>query len=117
APARPKEPSREHFIRQCRAMNLVMTLLVRNEADIVRDNIDFHLSQGVDFVIATDNGSDDDTPKLLRTYEEAGVLRLIHEPEHTHSQGLWVTRMARMAFSDHQADRVINNDPDQSRWP
>ena len=30
------------------AMKLVMTLLVRDEEDIVADNLDFHLAQGVD---------------------------------------------------------------------
>ena len=32
-------------------MKLVMTLLVRDEEDIVRENLDFHLAQGVDQVI------------------------------------------------------------------
>ena len=41
------------------AMKLVMTLLVRDEEDIVRENLDFHLAQGVDEVIVTDNGSED----------------------------------------------------------
>jgi hypothetical protein len=38
-------------------MKLVMTLLVRDEQDILADNLDFHLAQGVDEVIVTDNGS------------------------------------------------------------
>ena len=29
-------------------MKLVMTLLLRDEEDIVADNLDFHLAQGVD---------------------------------------------------------------------
>ena len=28
-----------------------MTLLVRDEQDIIRENINFHLAQGVDFII------------------------------------------------------------------
>ena len=54
-------------------MRLVMTLLVRNEADIVDAQIAFHLHAGVDFVIATDNGSDDGTIEILERYERAGV--------------------------------------------
>jgi len=34
-------------------IKIVMTLLVRNEEDIIRENIEFHLSQGVSFFIAT----------------------------------------------------------------
>ncbi len=56
-----------------------MTLLARNEADIVDAQIAFHLHAGVDFVIATDNGSDDGTVEILERYERAGVLRLLHE--------------------------------------
>ena len=40
-------------------MKLFMTLLLRDEEDIVRENLDFHLAQGVDRVIVTDNGSED----------------------------------------------------------
>jgi hypothetical protein len=47
-------------------MKLVMTLLVRNEADIIEANLDYHLAQGVDFVIVTDHGSSDETVELLR---------------------------------------------------
>ena len=50
-------------------MKLVMTLLVRNEADIVDAQIAFHLNAGVDFVIATDNRSNDGTTEILERYE------------------------------------------------
>ena len=53
-------------------MKLVMTLLVRDEADIVDAQIAFHLAAGVDFVIATDNRSEDGTTRILERYERAG---------------------------------------------
>jgi hypothetical protein len=97
-------------------MKLVMTLLVRDEQDIVRENLDFHLAQGVDEVIVTDNGSEDATVEILREYESQGVLRLLLEPTDDYSQGRWVTRMARLAATE-GADWVINNDADEFWWP
>jgi glycosyltransferase involved in cell wall biosynthesis len=97
-------------------MKLVMTLLVRDEQDIVRENLDFHLAQGVDEVIVTDNGSQDATVEILREYESRGVVRLLLEPTDDYSQGRWVTRMARLAATG-GADWVINNDADEFWWP
>ncbi|MEK6325969.1 MAG: glycosyltransferase family 2 protein [Actinomycetota bacterium] len=97
-------------------MKLVMTLLVRDEQDIVRENLDFHLAQGVDEVIVTDNGSEDETIEILSEYESRGVVRLLFEPTDDYSQGRWVTRMARLAATD-GADWVINNDADEFWWP
>jgi Glycosyl transferase family 2 len=98
-------------------MKLVMTLLVRDEEDILRDNLDFHLAQGVDEVIVTDNGSVDATLDILREYEARGTVRVIREPSDDYSQWRWVTRMARLAATEHGADWVINNDADEFWWP
>jgi glycosyltransferase involved in cell wall biosynthesis len=98
-------------------MKLVMTLLVRDEEDILADNLDFHLAQGVDEVIVTDNGSVDGTLEILRSYEARGLVRIIVEPTDDYSQGRWVTRMARLAAAERGADWVINNDADEFWWP
>lgn len=98
-------------------MQLVMTILVRDEQDILRENLDFHLAMGVDFFIATDNRSVDATPQILREFESRGVLRHLYEGDDDYNQRGWVTRMARMASVDHGADWVINNDADEFWWP
>jgi hypothetical protein len=94
-----------------------MTLVARNEADIVDAQIAFHLSAGVDFVIATDNDSGDGTTEILERYERLGVLRLVREKAGILRQGDWVTRMARLAATEHEADWVINSDADEFWWP
>src|SRR3954467_2674215 len=99
------------------AMKLVMTLLVRDEQDIVAENLDFHLAQGVDEVIVTDNGSEAATLEILSEYEARGAVRVIHEPSDDYAQGKWVTRMARMAAAELGADWVINGDADEFWWP
>ncbi|MFM9110985.1 MAG: glycosyltransferase family 2 protein, partial [Prochlorococcaceae cyanobacterium] len=91
-------------------MRLILTLLCRDEDDIIEQMLAFHLSRGVDLVIATDNGSRDGTRAILERYRRSGVLLLIDEPSLTHDQAPWVTRMARMAANDCGADWVINAD-------
>ncbi len=96
---------------------LVMTLLVRNEEDIVRYNIDFHLSKGVDFIIVTDNGSTDSTRDILIEYEEKGVLHLIDEPTHNHNQAQWNNRMAQIARDQYDANIIFHCDADEFWYP
>jgi hypothetical protein len=94
-------------------MKLVMTLLVRNEEDILRDNLEFHLAHGVDFFVCTDNLSEDGTPDILDAYWRLGVLEWRREESDDYSQSAWVTRMARTAAVQHRADWVVNNDADE----
>ena len=98
-------------------MKIIMTLLVRDEADILDENIKYHLSQGVDYVIATDNLSVDGTKEILDKYRKQGVLSYSLEDNDIFDQHTWVTRMARFAKTKFNADWVINNDADEFWWP
>jgi hypothetical protein len=97
-------------------MKLVMTLLVRDEADILESQLSFHLNAGVDFVIVTDHESADETPAILERFEREGAIRVIRESGDYRRRD-WITRMARLAASEHAADWVINSDADEFWWP
>jgi hypothetical protein len=94
-------------------MKLIMTLLVRDEADIVDAQIAYHLHAGVDLVVATDNRSEDATTEILERYARDGVLHLIREAGDDLRQSEWVTRMARLAATDLGADWILNADADE----
>src|SRR3954451_16273198 len=98
-------------------MKLVMTLLARDEADIVRDQLEFHLNAGVDFVIAMDNLSQDGTTEILESYAKHGHLSLTRQNSESLRQAEWITEMGRLAATEHGADWVIHTDADEFWWP
>jgi hypothetical protein len=98
-------------------MTLVMTLLARDEIDIVEEWLAFHLNAGADMVIATDNRSVDGTTDVLERYARSGDVHLIREAGEDLRQNEWVTRMARLAATEYGADWVINSDADEFWWP
>jgi glycosyltransferase involved in cell wall biosynthesis len=93
-----------------------MTLLARNEEDILDAHLAFHLNVGVDFVVAIDNGSEDGTTDILESYARDGYLDLSRDDRDLDQPG-WVTQMARRAATDFGADWVINSDADEFWWP
>jgi hypothetical protein len=97
-------------------MKLVMTLVVRDEADVVDSQISYHLNAGVDFVIATDHDSQDGTTEILESYERKGLLRLFRESGEMR-ESVWRSQMARLAATEHGADWVINTDADEFWMP
>lgn len=94
-------------------MQLVLTMMVRDEADIIAATIEHHLAQGVDRIIVTDNASTDGTLEILRAYEAVAPVTVLEDPEHRKQQAAVVTRMARMAHTEFGADWVINGDADE----
>jgi hypothetical protein len=97
-------------------MKLVMTLLARDEADIIDAQIAFHLNAGVDFVVATDHASSDGTTEILRRWERDGYVRLIRRAG-DYREAEWRTQMARVAAAELDADWVFASDADEFWWP
>jgi hypothetical protein len=108
---------RSSLLRCERTMRLVMTLRTRDHEDIVGAQLAFHLSAGVDFVIATDHLSADGTREVLREFERAGCLVLICKDEERYEPGVWVNDMARLASTEYDADWVVHADADEFWWP
>ena len=98
-------------------MRLAMSLLVRDEADIIAANIRFHADLGVELFIVTDNASVDGTRELLDDLSRDIEIIIIDEPAHTIDQDLWVTRMAHQIQQSGRADWIINNDADEFWLP
>ncbi len=93
---------------------LIMTLLVKDEEDILEDNLRFHHQMGVDGFIITDNNSTDATPRIIEKYKAMGwILECIEEHGTDYSQKEWVDRMVMLAKKKYKADWIINADADE----
>lgn len=98
-------------------MKLVMTMMVRDEADLITSTLEHHLAQGVDQIIVTDNGSTDGTAEILQGFADRGLIDLRHDPVHRKQQSEVVTGMARDAARRYGADWVVNADADEFWLP
>lgn len=94
-----------------------MTLVVRDEADILDAHLAFHLNAGVDVVLAVDHGSTDGTSEILERHAREGHARVVREEGRQQQQGEWVTRLARRAAVEERADWVLLSDADEFWWP
>ncbi|PIQ05086.1 MAG: glycosyltransferase family 2 protein [Piscirickettsiaceae bacterium CG_4_9_14_3_um_filter_43_564] len=92
---------------------LVMTILCRNEVDIIEENIRTHAQLGVDAFVVMDNGSDDGTREKLLALANEFELHLIDQPEQTYQQAKWMKSLAHYARDVLKANWVISNDADE----
>ncbi|SES39278.1 Glycosyl transferase family 2 [Tranquillimonas rosea] len=96
---------------------VVLTVVVRDEADIIADMLHWHLRHGVSHVIAMDNGSGDGTREILGDFAAMGCLTCLDQPDETYRQDLWMSQMAAMARDRFGADWVIPSDADEFWTP
>lgn len=90
-------------------IKILATILAKNEEDIIGKCIEHHIKQGVSQFIVTDNNSTDRTRAIASSYKEVVI---IDEPDDTHDQSKWVTRMARMACQ-FSPDWIVHLDADE----
>lgn len=92
---------------------LVMTLLVKDEADVLEHNILFHKAMGVDYFIITDNGSTDRTAEIIRKYCDLGwIVKVFHEIG-TYNQVKYVDQMIRYIIDEQLGEWILNCDADE----
>ncbi len=100
--------------RKAKSPRLIMTLLVKNEEELLEKNLIFHKKMGVDAFIITDNNSSDSTPDIIEKYQEKGwIIDVINETATNYEQKEWVDRMIWRAKTIFNADWIINADADE----
>jgi glycosyltransferase involved in cell wall biosynthesis len=86
-------------------------LVARNEVDIIRTNVLYHLSLGLDRLLVVDNGSSDGTDQVLRELGKDPRVRWTRD-EGLFYHGHIATELAREAFRE-GADWVVPIDADE----
>jgi len=98
-------------------MRLAMSILVRDEADIIAQNIRFHADNGVDCFIITDHRSVDGTREILQAMSQDFDITIIDDDSLIVDRDQCVSRMAHLVRERDQADWIINNDADEFWFP
>ena len=95
-------------------IKLIMTLVVKNEEEILEKNIRFHKEMGVDGFIVTNHDSTDNTSKILDKLQAEGlVLQVLYKDSPNHQHHIWVNEMVKIAKNKYKADWIINADADE----
>ncbi|MEM7599700.1 MAG: glycosyltransferase family 2 protein, partial [Pseudomonadota bacterium] len=94
-------------------MKLIMVMCVRDEHDVIADNLRHHLDHGVAHMIVVDNGSVDGTRDILADFAQNAPIEVIDEPTYDFSQGRLMTQHALRARDEMGADWILPNDADE----
>ena len=98
---------------------VAMLMLVRDEADIIQSNFDFHLRMGIQQFVVTDNGSVDGTRDILADLKRrlGKSIVIIDDPEPAHHQTARVNRMIKVAKEEFRVGWIIACDADEFWYP
>lgn len=98
---------------------ITMLLLVRDEQDIIAQNIEFHLRQGIGTYVVTDNGSVDGTREILAEFQRrlSGRFIVLDDAGSAYRQADRVNRMIGIAKERFRPRWIISADADEFWYP
>jgi hypothetical protein len=98
---------------------ITMLMVVRDEVDIIAQNISFHLHFGIENFVITDNGSKDGTREILADFERrlGRSMMIVDDAEPAHHQSARVNRMIQIAKRKFQPRWIISSDADEFWYP
>jgi len=109
------------FVVRCMARPgpITMLMLVRDEIDIIEQNINFHLRFGIENFVVTDNGSVDGTRDILADFKRrlGKSIVIIDDAEPAHHQAVRVDRMIQVAKKEFRPRWIISSDADEFWYP
>ncbi|GAB6045679.1 hypothetical protein JCM11957_12770 [Caminibacter profundus] len=105
----------DYFFHKVNPKNvkISMVMMVKNEEDIIEENIKFHAQIGVDNFVILDNGSTDNTTDILNELKKEFEISLEYNPSKSYKQKKWMTMLAKKAKKLYNPDWIINNDADE----
>jgi len=105
----------DYFFHKVNPKNvkISMVMMVKNEEDIIAENIKFHAKIGVDNFVILDNGSTDNTTDILNELKKEYEISLEYNPSKAYKQKEWMTKLAKKAKRLYNPDWIINNDADE----
>jgi Glycosyl transferase family 2 len=98
---------------------IAMLMVVRDEIDIIEQNIDFHRRLGIEHFVVTDNGSVDGTRDVLAEFIRrlGKSIVVIDDAEPGHHQSVRVNRMIQIAKKRFRPRWIISSDADEFWYP
>jgi len=91
---------------------VTMTILVKNEIDVIEKNINFHSSIGIDNFVVMDNNSTDGTREKLEELSKKFEITIIDE-KGVYNQAKWMTKLSNIAKTKYNPKWLIPNDADE----
>ncbi len=96
---------------------IVLLTYPSDQGDILKAYIEWHLDLGVDFIIAQDCGSSDNTHEILDLFSSRGQLQWFQMPERNISRYSPAADAVKIAIDRHGADWIIMSDVDEFLCP